>query len=158
MLGNGLVHEQDHIQEFADQLQDRQYEANIRWPTWAEALSAQQQLLWRNMHPWASSFPIEQGFSHLLFPPLVSKWPTKLDTELSPYWQSMLYQLSLDGHHNDFTSTELWQPMPSFSPQNLIPAQSQLNPAYFSLCFLSILTACVTFSSYRDGNIMVLHL
>lgn len=30
MLGDGLVHEQAHMQEFADRLQDRHYQANIR--------------------------------------------------------------------------------------------------------------------------------
>lgn len=121
----------------------------------AERLTAQAAAAVQKLYSWASSFPGEQGFSHLLFPPLVSKWPTTLDTELSLYWQSLLYRLSLDGHHNDFNSTELWQPMPSLSPQNLIPVQSPLLFHFISCRFWQLL---VTFPSYRDGNIVVLHL
>lgn len=100
-----------------------------------QSSSAQKQPLYRSRYPWASSIPTERGFSHLLFPLLVSKWPTILDTELAPPWQCLLCQ---DGHHTAFTSTELWQSIPSLSPRNLILAQSPC----FLLPFLSILTAC----------------
>lgn len=142
-------------QESADLLWDRPYQANIRWTTWGDVLRTQQQMLGRSMYPWASPLPIEQGFPHLRFPPLVSKRPATLDIELSPYWQSWLYQLSLG---------EVTTAIPQHwaVTTHALPLSPEADSSSIALVFHII--SCqswqlaVTFSSYRDENIVVLHL
>lgn len=115
MLGNVRVHEQAPRHEFADLLQDVHYQANQR-----EVLSPQQQWLYRSRYAWARPFSTEP------VPSFGFQMAYKTGHWIGSILTSPLCQLSLDGHHSIFTSTDLWQPVLSLSPQNLISALTLL--------------------------------
>lgn len=134
MLGDGLVHEQAHMQEFADRLQDRHYQANIRWTTCREVDSPSSSCCTRivslsQLLPWRTG----------LFPPPVPTFGFQMAYNTRHCTDSLCCTHSA---WMVITMILIALSCDNQCPPCLPRIWLQFNPPCFSLHFLSILTVC----------------